>query len=485
MLSVRNIFAFIHKLFYIVLFIILNYFIGNECLAQNVTITGNDTSYSNEELIFYTYTDYISQNEKELCRFKVQPNGNFSCSFNINETIQAYIYLNVFKGLIYFEPNRNYEIVLPPKTLKTVEEEYNPYFKEYEIYLGISNSDENELNYLIKKFDNQYDIHLKKIFYNVKGLGEKSKIDSIIIKINKDFLGVSNKYFTDYKNYKFAYLKYLEYQQNIKIITKRFFLNRPILYNNSAYMYLFNQVFENYLSLYSKTKEGGNIINDIILSKSVSKLKKTLGRNITLSNDTLKELVILKGLHDAFYSGNIEELVCFPKPQLLQTLDSLKILTKVPIHIDIAKNIRKKATNLMVGTDAPFFQLYNLSNHLKKNTDFNGKYLYLHFAATWSYPCVNEFEIINNFYSKYKNDVEVVTIFADKDISVINSFLSEHDYKWTFLYCKENSEVLKTYNVKTYPTYFLIDPNGTFVLSPSPGITEHFEEIFSRILKNN
>ena len=111
--------------------------------------------------------------------------------------------------------------------------------------------------------------------------------------------------------------------------------------------------------------------------------------------------------------------------------------------------------------------------------------MYLEFAATWSYPCLNEFDLLKKFYSKYKHKIEVVTVFVDKDTSSINSFLRKHDYDWTFLYCRNNNDVIKRYNVKTVPTYYLIDPDGKLIFSPAQAITEHFEGTFVKILENN
>jgi thiol-disulfide isomerase/thioredoxin len=483
-LAIKQLIVFL-QIFLLFTALVFAFGLRNSAYSQNVTISGRDSSYANDELIFYTFTDYISKNEKELGRCKTQNDGRFLCTFAIKETIQAHIYLNIFKGLIYLEPGKNYHIILPPKTLKTPKEEYDPFFKEYEIYFGIADSNENELNTQIKKFDKQYDLVLKKVFYNIGGLGVKTKIDSIAKTINKNFPDINNKYFNTYKYYKLAYLKYIGFKRNTTLATRLYFLNKPALYYNPAYMDFFNQVFDNFFSIYSHTKDGENIISDVILSKSVTKLKKTLGKNISLSNDTLKELVILKGLYDAFYSGKEGELVSFPKAQLLQTLDSVKLLSKIPVHREIAENIKKKTTNLMAGTDAPVFRLYDLNDQQRYTNEFTGKYVYLQFAASWSYTCMNEFDILNKFYSKYKNKIEVITIFADNDTSVINPFLRTHDYSWTFFYCRNNSDVIKRYNVKTYPTYYLINPDGKLVQSPAQSITEHFEAEFNKILDNN
>ena len=78
--------------------------------SQQVKIYGTNKSYSGDELIFYKYEDRLSFKTKELSTAKVDTSGYFEFFIEINETQQAYIFLYVYKGYIYLEPNKKYEI---------------------------------------------------------------------------------------------------------------------------------------------------------------------------------------------------------------------------------------------------------------------------------------------------------------------------------------------------------------------------------------
>jgi hypothetical protein len=49
---------------------------------------------------------------------------------------------------------------------------------------------------------------------------------------------------------------------------------------------------------------------------------------------------------------------------------------------------------------------------------------------------------------------------------------------WDFLFFGMNANILKNYNVLAVPIYYLINPDGKLVLSPSPAPGENFHDNF-------
>ena len=103
----------------------------NSVLAQEVTLTGNEPDYKGDEITFSVYTDLISQQETELCSTKVQENGNFKCTFSIDETRKVFTKLGVYRAYLFVEPDKTYNIALPKKKKKTKSQKLNPYFSNY------------------------------------------------------------------------------------------------------------------------------------------------------------------------------------------------------------------------------------------------------------------------------------------------------------------------------------------------------------------
>ena len=137
----------------VTIFFIIIYAFANIINAQNVIISGNARTYAGDEFHWKTYSDQLTFTETLLSTGKVDNKGNFKFTLNIDKPTISFIHLNVFKGILYIEPGKSYNIVLPKKVVKIPADELNPYFEETEFFVRCTNTDSTDLNYLIKKFD--------------------------------------------------------------------------------------------------------------------------------------------------------------------------------------------------------------------------------------------------------------------------------------------------------------------------------------------
>jgi peroxiredoxin len=446
--------------------------------AQIVTIKGTAKSYAGDELVFSAYSDQITHTEKVISKSVVDSTGKFNFTFNIDETIPVFIHLGVFKGYLLIEPNSIYEIVLPLKVQKKIEDQLNPYFNETEYNISILNNKENELNSLIRKFDKLLAKHLFNAMRQQYARYSKAKIDSITNDIDKNLPKSDNAYFNNYKEYKYASLRHLAYIRNKEHLIRDYFTSKPVLYENAAYMDMFNQVFSQYLTLYPHTAGDSSVKYIIFVKKSLSELNKVLGKNQNLFNDTLKELVILKGLYDFYFIDTN------PKPEILQILDSIILTSKIPRHIKIASDFKETASLLLLGSPAPTFQLPDKENKRISLSKLNGKFIYLGFINTKSYTCQQEFELINNLYKKKYDQLEIYLVFVEDNMMTMSNFLEKNKYTWNALYYEKQDDLLKNYKIKAYPTYYLIDPDGKLAMYPAPSPTENFEQRYFPVLQS-
>lgn len=445
---------------------------GNEA-----TVFGNAPDYKGNELIFYTYTDYITNTENEVGRCIVDKDGNFKATLKILETSYVFSHLGIYKIYFFAEPDRNYELVLPAKEEKTEVQRLNPFFRETDLQVGIKNITHSDINFLINAFDVRFNEHFDQIVQSAFK-GEKENVDSLINHIEEKFTDCNNPYFKAYREYRYGLLRQITLLKKSASISNELFLNKPILYNNPSYMELFNLVYDKYFLFFSRTSEGNRIFEDISKRKSLTLLEQTLSTDQVLSNDTLKEMVILKSLYDEFFSDN------FSRSALLTILDSLYRTTKIPEHILIAENIRNRITKLLPGFVPTPFTLEDINGKKISLDQFEGKYVYLNFCTTTSYTCLQEFSLLEKLYNKYKKHLEIVTISADKEKADLKSFLKNTGYDWTFLYYGNKPGVIKDFDVRAYPTYFLIGPDRKLIMSPAPSPKEGFELRFFNLLRS-
>ena len=461
-------------------FLILSFLLFSINLqSQIVTIKGNALSHAGDSLIFYTYSDLVTYKEKQVCKCQVSQNGNFLCKFEIKNTKYIFAPLGVFKVVLFVEPDSTYEIVLPEKHEKSIPDKLNPFFEQNEYYVGILNKTPADLNFLIRDFDYMYEDYLNKNFYNIYHKSDNKDIDSLILSIDSLFSKYTNQYFVNYKKYKFVFLRFLSYQRDVKYVTKYYFSNQPLLYYNIAYMDLFNQLYKNFFSDYINTKEGERLFSDIAYAKSPVYIKRTLDNNLAFANDeNFKDLVILKGLFDAFRTND------FPSSSLFYTLDSLKISTDITENKIIANNIKKKVTQLRNGFNAPKFELYNSDSVLMSLSDYKGKYVYLNFTTTLSFTCKQDLQLLKKLYEEKDDNLVILTISIDDDFTDCVNFFKENGYDWDLLHFKNQSDVLKKYKIKTTPMYYLINPLGKLRMCPAYSPRENFEYYFSKIIKS-
>uniref|UniRef100_UPI0025D9904D redoxin domain-containing protein n=1 Tax=Butyrivibrio sp. TaxID=28121 RepID=UPI0025D9904D len=125
---------------------------------------------------------------------------------------------------------------------------------------------------------------------------------------------------------------------------------------------------------------------------------------------------------------------------------------------------------------APEFTLtdqYGVSHSL---SDYRGKIVFLNFWATWCPPCRAEMPYIQELYEEYSadsdSDVVILSVAfpnmgSETDIDGIKSFLDENGYTYPVL-MDEGATIQLAYYITSFPTTFIIDPDGN-VLGYIPG----------------
>lgn len=459
------------------LFLVLQWF-GRDVIAARVVIQGNNPDYANQSIELYQYNNYITSGESRIARNEVDAKGDFSLSFDISQPTFVFMHQGIFFVYLYAEPGMIYTVKLPPNTPKKPDERLNPFFEETSVHLLVLKasfnsstspySEKEELNYLVRAFDRKYDPIATD--YAIRAYAKKDiqSVDSVIKSLVDTFGHARNRYFIDYYTYRLGQLKFTSMRYRSRHISDNYFLNKPVLYGNTAYMELFNQVYDKYFAYFGRTAKGRQIYTDINQRKSLSMLQKTLQNNV-LTNDTLREFVILKALHDEFYEMN------FSREAMLQVLDSLNLTTKIAIHRSIGQEIRQKVTRLMVGFNPPAFSLFNTDSVTTTLASFKGSYVYLNFCTTKNYACLKELEQLKWVHEKFGKYVKIVTVSVDESLGDVRSFVKKSGFKWTFLHYGNQPDVLKEYDIRAFPTYYLIDPEGKLLWSPAPSPNENFE----------
>ena len=439
-----------------------------------VLLEGRAPSYAQSTITFYQYSDYISQDTSRLCQVTVDQQGSFSCSFPLEHTIKAFTDLGPYKGFVFLEPGKQYQLSLPPREEKTQAQKLNPFFEGIPVHIGIKNTTPNELNYKINQFSSLYNRIVNENVNNIKNLAQKR--DSVL-RLLDTMVRAEHPFFKAFKRYKIAGLK-LPLGFPAEKIKATYLNGEPIHYDNPAYMDLFSTLYEGYFQdLFSSH---GNKLYGIINGKQSYTLLDSLCRQDTLlaGNPGLRELVILNGLNSVYHDER------FNPRAIDYLLEAFSQHSGNSRHIQIAHNIRQNNQVLMPGQQAPDFCLYDPDSNQVCLKDFKGQYIYLGFCNSKNYSCIRDYQILKNLQDKHKKHFQVV-IISNNSFDAMARYAEHHDYPFIFLHYGNQKEVLRDYRIRAMPTYYFIDPEGRLSISPAAPPSENAEEQIYRRMKSD
>jgi hypothetical protein len=121
---------------------------------------------------------------------------------------------------------------------------------------------------------------------------------------------------------------------------------------------------------------------------------------------------------------------------------------------------------------------------LKSPNDFKGKYTYLFFCTPDHYGCMMEYPYLQSYQEKHAAYLKVVSIMVADGKEQLKAFMDRNGYEWEILYYGDDRDVLNDYQIKAFPTAYLIGPDGKLVLSPSPLPSDGFEQQLFRIMRS-
>ena len=97
----------------------------------------------------------------------------------------------------------------------------------------------------------------------------------------------------------------------------------------------------------------------------------------------------------------------------------------------------------------------------------NGKYTLIDFWASWCMPCRASFPHLRKMYEQRGNQINFISISIDKAEKDWYKALDEEKLPWPqFLGSSQTAKnISKNYNIKSIPTFLLINPDGKIIFS--------------------
>lgn len=448
--------------------------------AQNITIKGQaHASHIGKAVTLYDYSDYITYTRLKEYTDTVDKNGYFELRFQSDITKPVLIGIENLIGKIYVQPNFIYGVSFPGKDSTTNNQEGT----ESLVDISVFGKDSTELNALIIDFNQEYnDLFVKRKDTYLSPARINQILDTFLIECRERYKPVKNDYFKRYVEYSFGNF-FSNTSRSKTILYKQFIENRPILYDNYEYMDFFNTQFKGYLKAYASTKNGGTIFNSINDFADYRDLQQQFAGDKSIKNDSLRELLLLKGLIEFYYSPD------FDKQKVQSVLEQLYQQTNIQEHKKIALNMLQSIYQLQAGAMAPDFVATDKVDKVFSLSSLKGKYIYLNFFSTQSENSLKEMQKIMDLKKKFNDKVTFVSVCLDDSVKTYKTYLKTNPKQdWVILHQGKHINAKQNYNIKSLSGFFFISPQMQLIqspaLAPSEGIEYKFNALFKPKRKN-
>ena len=460
-----------HKSFVLLLFILISL----SALSQNITVKGTANGQADKLLRVIVYSDQFSKLEQTIAQTRTSNSGEFFLQTSVESTKFAYLALGLEKGEFYLTPGATYDFNILNDTISNK----GSIFDRLPLYFTIEAKDDS-----VQKAVGDFNIVYNEFIYNNINSIYKSRDKSVVMQFVKEMQekytddpkSDQGEYVGNYVKYSLAQLLWLSKKENNRQILNNYFINKPVLYNNIQYTEFFTEFFKSYFSsekIYS--------YEELILAinnKSTIVIDTLLARDDQLVlDDRVREIVEMLLLSRNYYNRDVN------KKRVISKFNDIAVSSEFIENRLIAKNYIIKLQELQNGSKAPGFTLTNVYDSSISLNDFNGKFVLLNFVKEDCEICDFHMQLINDIQQQNNNEFDIITIYAGNNFERLISFAKERGWDWTILNLDKNILLLEDYNIKAYPSYVFINPDGTIAYAHLPMPDENMEIYLQRFMK--
>lgn len=431
--------------------------------AQNVVIEGYAPTYVGKSIELFEIEDYFSYHLKSIAKTTVKEDSTFTFYFDTPHTQKVIIKSNNNEGFLYVQKDGKYDIYFPER------DKYDPYRPTgNQVEIAFFDLDSLDINYKILGFQRWMDDFIGRNYYlkDAKPVEFAKNMELFKTNVEKAYKGDSlDRFFQTYVRFSIAKLDNIQTASQRNRYEKHDFYIKytPVQYENDAYMQYIIDFYEDMIPRLSN--EANQEVYMGVVKASPTLIMKALGSEYTLINIRIREMVMIKALADVYHSGD------YPETNIISILDSVENFSLFKANGVIAKNIRARLTEMVPGGKAAPIVFNDPEASTKTLFDYSGKHLYIHVLDPNSTSNMKEIDLLKELNERYGEFVNFVTVFKRDTELTEDARKTIESIPWDVFSLSPTNSFWKDYDIRSYPTYVLIDAAGYIVAHPALGPT--------------
>nr|WP_319270612.1 redoxin domain-containing protein [uncultured Draconibacterium sp.] len=451
--------------------------IASLCFSLNgmaTTIRCTNIDYANEQLTFYVFADPISNNNKVAFTLQFNSEGIGEASLQNDKPVFTFSEFGIYRGMLLLEPGETIDLKLPPLKKKSFADQKNPYFQPISFWF-FTNSGEM-LNDKISRFEQKLNELTDKDFNALYFQQSETAFNRLKAGIDEAFPEKGSESFELHKQLRLKLMEADIFRMSPEDYSAIFQSISSEFWGHQSFKTLFDKTFDKQLSFSAKAI-GGSKVSAAVAGENINALLDFISEKYKLSG-TIADLVLLKMLHDGFYSNE------FPKSAIKNMIASKHFTNNPEIKIrEAAKNITSKISFLETGSEAPAICLSNLNGKKLCTNNSQEKFKYIVFADVETVICKEHLKYLSRVNELFSKNLDIFVVLRNTERAGIDSFFEENEVPATVLIDSEN-EAISEYKVRSFPQCFLLNEKHQVVFDDAKAPLNGFEQQFGTWLRN-
>lgn len=402
-----------------------------------------------------------------LSRMFLEPGETYHISFELDDTQPQRLTDNLAKIDFTEKPNSSLNADLSDYMLKM-----NEFLQEVSLAMTFNSGSDS---YKEQNREKLVGLNLLKSERDSIKTNERVNIDGLLEKFTKENKPSksSHPFLKDYMTYTNASFDLLIFEKTE--LFEKYLLNSTHPFNNPGYAMFVKENYKYCLGELSDTDQRNEFLTRLASPKATSLVVDFFKVSDDLPEDVISRIVL-------FQIKMAAETKLIPVKHAISFFE--RGVSSGDANGKACQTYLKSLKKMGAGVKISDFELLAPNHDRVSTASFEGEIVYYSFFSPESKSCLRECLTMERLHDKYGKKISFVSICTDTDYKVFEQYLLDHpNQDWTFLYGGQCTEMMKEFNVKSIPSFYLVDNRGymmqDFTPSPSTGIDRVFDQITS------